>query len=133
MVSVPVRAPSAVGVKVTPIWQLAPPATEPQLLDTTLKSPVVSAADTWEAKLELLVQVKVSTGLAKPIASDPKSCVVGASVGWPPSSVNSKSMYSSSFSWGVMAVLPAHSTGKYSLGTLPPPSTWYSLKRTRPH
>jgi hypothetical protein len=62
-VSVPVRAPNALGVKTTLIVQLAPPATEAQSLDRldrTLKSPVAVAEVTCEVKLELLVQVNVS-------------------------------------------------------------------------
>ena len=80
----------------------------------------VAAAETEEigaTKLELLVQVKVCDGLRKPTASEPKSWVVGLRVGWPPSPVSSKSMYSSSFSCGVIA--PAtHSVGKDWLGEL---------------
>jgi hypothetical protein len=62
-VSVPARAPSAVGVNTTVIWQLAPPATVPQLLEVTTKSPVATAADTCDAKLELFVQVNVCGAL----------------------------------------------------------------------
>src|SRR5665213_1005462 len=110
--SVPVRAPSAVGVNVTPMVQLVPAATAPQLLETMLKSPVAVADFTELAKLELLVQVKVLTGLVKLTAWEPKSCVRGTSEGWPPSSVSSKSMYSRSFSWGVIGP-PTHSDGKF--------------------
>jgi hypothetical protein len=131
-VSVPVRAPSADGVNTTLIWQLAPPGTEAQLFEATLKSPLAEAKVICEAKLELLVQVKAMGAVVKPTGSDPKSCVVGASDGCPPSSVSSKSMYSSSFSCGVIDPV-VHSLGKDVLGELLPFSTWYSLNKTRPH
>src|SRR5665213_1508443 len=130
---VPVRAPRAVGVKTTLIWQLAPPASAPQLLETTEKSPLAGATLTMELKVELLVQVKVCAAEGKPMGCEPKSCVAGVSVGMPPSSVSSKRLNSRSFSCGVMGELTAHSLGKFSLPLLEPFSTWYSLKRTRPH
>src|ERR1700742_1298366 len=64
--SVPVRAPRAVGLKTTLIWQLAPPASEPQLLEVTLKSPLGGATFTRELNVELLVQVKVCGAESKP-------------------------------------------------------------------
>src|SRR6185312_10937968 len=126
--SVPVREPSAVGLKLTTIWQLAPPATELQLLETTLKS-LVAVTDLMDvAKLELLVQVKVTGAAVKPT-----SCVSGAREGCPPSSVSSKSINSSSFSCAFMPEPLVHSVGKVCAGLLVPASTWYSLYSTRPH
>jgi hypothetical protein len=72
-VSDPLRAPNAVGVKTTTIWQLAPPTTVPQLFDVTAKSPPALAEEIVEVKLELFVQVKVTGALGNPIASEPKS------------------------------------------------------------
>src|SRR5665213_1556418 len=86
-----------------------------------------------ELKVELLVHVKVCAAEGKPMGWEPKSCVAGVSVGMPPSSVSSKRLNSRSFSCGVMGALTAHSLGKFSLPLLEPFSTWYSLKRTRPH
>src|ERR1700748_1588014 len=65
--SVPVRAPRAVGLNTTVIWQLAPPGSEPQLVEVTLKSPLAGATFTMELKVELFVQVKVCGAESKPM------------------------------------------------------------------
>ena len=94
-VRVPVSAPRAFGVKVTPMAQLAPAATEVQVLDEILKGPVTVADVTEEGKLELLVQVRVCAAVVKPTVSEPKASVVGLRVGWPPSLVSGDSLRAS--------------------------------------
>ena len=87
-----------------------------------LKSPVTNTLVTCAGKLELFVQVNTCAGLVKPTANEPKSLLVGLMLGCPPSAVSANSMYSRSFSWGVME--PAtHSDGKLFAGELLLPST----------
>src|SRR5215472_8895095 len=84
--------------------------------------------------MELFFQTKGCGVLVNPIASLPKSFEVGVRVGTPPLPVRLKRLNSRSFSCGVMAPLE-HSFGKVTLVVfaVPGSSTWYSLKRTRPH
>src|SRR5215469_10368847 len=84
-------------------------------------------------KTELFVKVNVWGADVKFSASEPKFCVVGVNVGAPPSLVRLKRLYSRSFSCGFMGVA-GHSDGNGLLpGEVGGFSTWYSLKRIRPH
>jgi hypothetical protein len=58
-VSVPVRLPVAVGVKVTLIVQLAPGATEPAQVLVWAKSPVVLMSSDVRVPLPVLFRVRV--------------------------------------------------------------------------
>src|ERR1035437_10222364 len=76
---VPVRAPGAVGLKVTEMVQLAPAATgEPQVL-ARAKSPVAAIVDTVSAAVPLLVSVTFTTGLIVPTVWAPKFSAAGLS------------------------------------------------------
>ena len=61
--SVPVRFPVAVGVKVTLIVQLAPAATEPPQVLVSEKSPLVVIVRGVRAPAPVLVSVSVCAGL----------------------------------------------------------------------
>lgn len=78
-VRVPVRVPTAVGVRTMLIWQLAPAATAVQLLLTMLKSPVAERDETDCGADALFVQVNVWTEPLKPTGAKPKSIVDGVS------------------------------------------------------
>lgn len=110
-VSVPVRAPSTVGVKTTPSVQEAPDATEPQFFEVMEKSPVAAAELTVTAKMELFFHVTVCAAEVKPTGTEPKSSEVRDMVAAPPSLLRLKRLNSSSFSCAVIVVLE-HSLGK---------------------
>ena len=80
IVSVPERAPAAVGVKVIEIVQLAPIARLlPQVLISE-KSPETAIAPSVSAAVPELVRITVCTALVVPIVCDGKVRLVGESV-----------------------------------------------------
>src|SRR3989442_15639482 len=83
IVSEPVRLPSAVGVNVTLIVQLAPAATElPQVLVWAKSSPPTVMLLISSAPLPELVRVTVCRTLGVPISWSPKFTLVVERVTW---------------------------------------------------
>jgi hypothetical protein len=80
MVTAPVRAPPAVGVKVTEILQFAPAATlEPQVLDSA-KSPDAAIEVMLKAARPELVSVTDCAELVEPVVCPANVRLVGVSV-----------------------------------------------------
>ena len=66
IVTVPVRVPAAVGLKVTLMVQLPPAATEPPQVLVWAKSPVAPMLVIVKAVLPVLVRVEVRAALVVP-------------------------------------------------------------------